>query len=329
MTNKKIYITILIATALLYHCKNSSGPSISLGSTIFNEDTLKSDMPDYYSQIKEQYEQQLHQSLKRIATQKMIEMAAKDNKQTAQEYMQSKIQAIPAPTEEELMETYQLLSAAGEIEKKSFEQQKDQIRNMIMEDRREETVAVELGKLRKKYEYKDSFEIRKDISADKARKRGEHKEGAVTIIEFSDFECPYCARSQKTTKKLRQMYGDKIQFAFYDFPLDFHKNAMYAHVAGQCIAQQSTESFWKYFDTLFVRQGQDHNSIARENIDALISTLNINNSNFKGCVNDPATRTKIEEEMKLGSSVGVRGTPAFFINGRFINGAAPLSDFVE
>lgn len=320
-------ISALLSILLFWNCNASDSPSISVGSHTFNEQTIKSENPDFYAQLKEQFNQQMYHSLKRAATEKLIEMAAQENDQTAKEYMQTRMQSVKPPTDDEIKESYDELKGLGSIANQSYAQLKDQLGNVLLEEKREEVIAVEIGKLRKKYGYKDSFEIRKDISAKDARIRGD-KDASITIIEFSDFECPYCARTQKTTRKLRKMYGSKIQFAFYDFPLNFHKNAMYAHIAGQCIAKQSINSYWKYFDILFARQQFDRTAIKKSNVDQLAQSLNLNNMKYNTCVLDPTTKSTVEKEMALGSSVGVRGTPAFFINGRFINGAAPLSDFV-
>lgn len=321
-----ITINILLISGFLTAC-NKEGPSISVGSHTLNESTIKSEMPDFYKQVKAQYNQQLYQYLKRMATQKLIELEAAEKSQKPKEYMNALINKIPRPTEAEIAEGYEELNSTGQSQGKALAEIRDQVIGYVMNHKREITVARELGRLRKKYNYKDSTEVRQQVSIDGAAVRG-NPDAKVTIIEFSDYECPYCAKSQATTRKLRKMYGDKLRFAFRNFPLDFHKNATYAHRTGICIYKQSPDKYWTYFDTLFARQLTDRSAIAGQKVKQLAASVGANMQSLTACIDDPATQEQITSEMKMGSEAGVSGTPAFFINGRFINGAVPLGEFV-
>jgi protein-disulfide isomerase len=143
----------------------------------------------------------------------------------------------------------------------------------------------------------------------------------ITIIEFSDFECPYCQRSQSVTKSLRAKYKDQIKWVFRDFPLSFHQNAMFAHIAANCVGKQG--KYWDIFDKLFQNTG----SLNREKVLQLVSDMNIDMKKFEECTKDPEVEREVHSDIADGQEVGVNGTPAFFINGIMIEGAQPITSF--
>jgi len=143
----------------------------------------------------------------------------------------------------------------------------------------------------------------------------------ITVIEFSDFECPYCQRSQNITKNLRAKYKDQIKWVFRDFPLSFHQNAMFAHIAANCVGKQG--KYWDIFDKLFQNTG----SLNREKVLQLVSDMNIDMKKFEECTKDPEVEREVHSDIADGQEVGVNGTPAFFINGIMIEGAQPITSF--
>jgi protein-disulfide isomerase len=147
------------------------------------------------------------------------------------------------------------------------------------------------------------------------------KNSKVTIIEFSDFECPYCQRSQSVGKSLREKYKDKIRWVFRDFPLSFHQNAMFAHIAANCANKQG--KYWELFDVLFQNTG----SLEKANVLKFASDLHLDMKSFEECTNDSSILSEIQSDITEGQELGVNGTPAFFINGIMIEGAQPLSAF--
>jgi protein-disulfide isomerase len=147
------------------------------------------------------------------------------------------------------------------------------------------------------------------------------KNSKVTIIEFSDFECPYCQRSQTVSKSLREKYKDKIRWVFRDFPLSFHQNSMFAHIAANCANKQG--KYWELFNILFQNTG----SLEKANVLKFASDLHLDMKSFEECTNDSSILSEIQEDINEGQELGVNGTPAFFINGIMIEGAQPLSAF--
>ncbi|MGY0614485.1 thioredoxin domain-containing protein [Vibrio sp. FJH11] len=142
------------------------------------------------------------------------------------------------------------------------------------------------------------------------------KEAKIAIIEFSDFQCPYCKRfTDDAFKQIKENFIDtgKVQYVARDFPLNFHPQAMPAAIAATCSLKQ--DSYWPMRDMLFNNVKQ----LGDEFYQKAATDLSLNMDAFSNCLKDPAVADKIKEDMALGQSLGVRGTPSFLI-GRVENG---------
>ena len=146
----------------------------------------------------------------------------------------------------------------------------------------------------------------------------------VKIFEFSDFQCPYCNRGAQSINQVVQKYGDKVQVVFKAFPLPFHKEAEPAHRAALAAGKQG--KFWEMHDKLFANQAALKQP---ETLDKYAVELGLNMAKFKADMESDWAKKQVQDEMKEGQAVGVRGTPAFFVNGNRIVGAQPASKFEE
>jgi protein-disulfide isomerase len=144
---------------------------------------------------------------------------------------------------------------------------------------------------------------------------------AVTVVEFSDFQCPYCRSAETPVKQLTAKYGDKIKLVYIDFPLGFHEHAMDAARAAQCAAGQ--DKFWQFHDALFA----DQSKLAPADLKATAAKLGLDSKKFDACYDHQAPDGAIRSEQAQGQSLGVTGTPTFFINGRQLVGAQPVDKF--
>lgn len=140
----------------------------------------------------------------------------------------------------------------------------------------------------------------------------------VTIVEFSDFECPFSQLQQIRLKQLIENYPDKVRLVFKHFPLTRHKNAFMSSKAAFCAQQQS--QFWDFHFSLF-RKGQD---LSLPALNQLAIDLGLDEDLFTGCMNNSKTEDRINEDIQTGLDVGVTGTPAFYINGKKIESPAGL-----
>lgn len=151
-----------------------------------------------------------------------------------------------------------------------------------------------------------------------------NKDAKVTIIEYSDFECPYCSRNFETMEQIKKTYGDKIKVAYRHFPLDFHQNAHPAAKASECAADQG--KFWEMHAKIFSNQS----SLATAGIFVTwAKELGLNEATFTQCFNGATKDALIQEMQTMGMTDGVQGTPAVFINDKFVSGAYPYEYFAQ
>ena len=143
----------------------------------------------------------------------------------------------------------------------------------------------------------------------------------VTIIEFSDFECPFCARHYENThKQLIDTYGDKIRLVFKHFPLPFHGNAKPAGVAAQCAHREG--KFWPMHDVVF----ENFRSLGKVDLLKYGKGLGLG-ATWASCFENNEALAEVEADLEDGRVAGVRGTPTFLINGQIVPGAMPFERF--
>ncbi|MEY4513839.1 MAG: hypothetical protein RLZZ450_5961, partial [Pseudomonadota bacterium] len=148
----------------------------------------------------------------------------------------------------------------------------------------------------------------------------------VTIVAFSDFECPFCSRVVPTIEQLEKDYGNKIRVVWRNQPLPFHSSAMpAAQAAMEAFAQGKSEKFWKMHDTLF----QNQKALSRADLEKYAGDVGLDVAKFKAALDGNKHDAAIKADMELGANVGARGTPSFFINGRSLRGAQPVDKFKE
>lgn len=147
----------------------------------------------------------------------------------------------------------------------------------------------------------------------------------VTIVEFSDFQCPFCAKGADILKQIKKKYGNKVKVVFKNFPLPFHNHAEQAAVAGLCVNEQGSEYFWKMHDEMFAHQ----DSLDPEGLKGLAKKVGVKADAFEKCLAENKTLPQVQADMAEGRQIKVKSTPTFFINGQLINGAQPIEVFNE
>jgi protein-disulfide isomerase len=143
----------------------------------------------------------------------------------------------------------------------------------------------------------------------------------VTIVEWSDFECPFCGRVVPTLQKIKETYGQDVRVVFRQQPLSFHPNAKLAAEASLAAHEQGR--FWQYHDKLFANQ----KALGRANLEQYAQELGLDVAKFKAALDSGKFRKQVEADSAAGSAVGANGTPTFFINGREFVGAQPFESF--
>jgi len=162
-----------------------------------------------------------------------------------------------------------------------------------------------------------------EVSIDDDAVKGD-KDAPITIVEFSDFECPYCKRYvDGAYKEIVSKYIEtgKVKYVFRDFPLSFHQNAMPAAIASECIREEGGDTaYWKMHDKMF----EKNTTLTSDNLKSWAKEIGYD---ITKCLDEKKYTDEVNADMKAGQSYGVKGTPAFFINGKLLSGAQPFTAF--
>jgi protein-disulfide isomerase len=154
---------------------------------------------------------------------------------------------------------------------------------------------------------------------------GDHVRGNlqadITLVEFSDFECPFCSRFHPTAQQALTEYGNDIRWVYKHFPLDsIHPQARPASEASECVWEQKGDAgFWEFADAMFENQGL----LSSSYYVAVATDIGVNVSQFENCVSQRTYQDKVEQQYQQGLQAGVAGTPGSFVNGIPVRGAVP------
>jgi protein-disulfide isomerase len=150
----------------------------------------------------------------------------------------------------------------------------------------------------------------------------------VVIVEYSDFQCPFCSKGYSTIEKqVLTNYGDKVKFYYKSYPLPFHPWARPAAIAAECAKEQKPEAFWKLYSSFFENQAQITPDNLKEKATGYLQGTGIDMAKWNDCFDNKKSEPQVNAQMAEGTSVGVRGTPGFIINGRLVSGAQPYESF--
>jgi protein-disulfide isomerase len=142
----------------------------------------------------------------------------------------------------------------------------------------------------------------------------------VTIVEFSDFQCPFCSRAANAVHEVKAKYGDKVHFVFRQFPLSFHQNA---HISAEAsLAAHAQGKFWEFHDKMFANQSK----LDRESLEGYAKELGLNVATFKKALDDKTYAATVDSETKLGEEVAVDGTPTMFLNGKRVSNPTDVAE---
>ena len=147
----------------------------------------------------------------------------------------------------------------------------------------------------------------------------------VTIFEFSDFECQYCAGGAKTVAELKKKYGNKLRFVFKHFPLAFHRFALGTAEASMCVNDQGSDLFWKFHNEVFAHQEK----LDADSLEGYAKKVGAKIEDYKECVAAKRFASVVQNELNYAQRKGVRSTPSFFVNGQPAPSGAQMKDFDE
>ncbi|MGE0638993.1 MAG: thioredoxin domain-containing protein [Thermoanaerobaculia bacterium] len=283
---------------------------------------LEETMAPQLARLDQQRQQLLEQGLDRMIEQKLMETEAAARGIDVLALQQTEIQAkIGEVSDEEVNTWYQ--QNQQRVQGRPLEQIAPQIKQFLGQQRGQEVKDDFMKTLRAKYKTRILMDVPR-VEVAEASSPAKGPAGApITIIEFSDFQCPFCSRVNPTIAKVRETYGDKIRVVFRQFPLSIHPQAPKAAEASLCANEQG--KFWEMHDALFAEQQK----LAVPDLKAKAGSLGLDQAKFDACLDGGAMASTIARDMADGQKAGVSGTPAMFVNGRFINGAVPYEDLAK
>ncbi len=258
--------------------------------------------------------------LEELLRQRVVEAEAKKHGLTVDQlYIQEVDSKIPAPSEGEVAAYYQGVKSQF---KNPFEQVKAQLRTNLKALETKQARQDYAESLRAKTEVTVLLRQPKvEVAADPARLRGDPK-APITIVEFADFQCPYCKQTEATLNDLLKKYPGQVNLSFRDFPLgSIHANAQKASEAARCAGKQN--KYWQFHDALFASQA----ALDEAGLNVIAQNLALNVPAFQSCVASGEYKTQVSRDLEDGKKAGISSTPGFFVNGVFLSGAQPETAF--
>jgi protein-disulfide isomerase len=229
---------------------------------------------------------------------------------------------IGSPSDADVQKVYDQNKA--QLGGQTLEQVKPRIVEYLSGQQSEARKQAFIDELKKKY--KTTVALRPpmvDVATAGRPERGGGTKAPVTIIEFSDYQCPFCKRAESVVDQVMKTYGEKIRLVFRDYPLPMHPLARPAAEAANCANAQG--KFWEYHAKLF----QNQSALGDDKLKEYAKDLGLDQTKFDQCLAAKPFKAAIDKDVEDGSKVGVNGTPAFFINGRMLSGAQPFEKFKE
>jgi protein-disulfide isomerase len=267
------------------------------------------------------YYQAQTRALNDLIDKKLLEQKAKSEHITLEQLIDRDIKSqVKDPTEDQMKVYYEGLET-----EQPFEAVRGKILEKIRELRTNKAQAAYVAALRTQSTvYVTLAPPRTNVDTANAPSIGP-KDATVTVVEFADYECPYCQKVAPAMKQLQADLGNRVIFAYKDFPLPMHARAEKAAEASRCAGEQG--KFWEFHDELYTTKELDLNELKEH-----AKSLKLDEAKFDQCLESGAEAAVVERDRKEGIKLGITGTPSFFINGHFLSGAldyASLRQIVE
>ena len=289
------------------------------GQPIYDDDLLPYVQGQLFQFRLQEYEVK-SKALENLVNQKLLEAEARKRGSTTETILQQEVDSkVPEPADSELQALY---IVQKEQVGKPFNDVKPQLQRLLKQARVQQARQDYYKHLREQAGVSILLQKPKvEVAYDPTRLRGNPK-APVVIIEFSDFQCPYCQSVESTLKSILAKYQGQVSLAYRDLPLrDIHPQAQLAAEASRCAGEQG--KFWEYHDLLFVNQ----NKLLREGLVEQAHNLKLDEKQFDSCLSSGKYKTQIEQDLQLGLRAGLTGTPGFFINGNMLSGNLPQETF--
>ena len=297
-------------------------PVATVDGQIISDEDLAASVQGQLMPLRNQEYEIKKKALDNLIEQKLLEAAAKKQGLTTEKLLVQEVDLkVPDPSDAEIEGYY--LAQRERLNSPLDDTLKNQLRLSVKQAKTRQLREDYMKRL-----HSDSNVAillappRVQVGYDPKRLRGNPK-APVMIVEFSDYQCPYCQRAEATLKEVLAKYGDKVSLAYRDFPLtQIHSQAEIAAEASRCALEQG--KFWEYHDQLFAAPKLDKDALVE-----YARNLKLDHKQFGSCLTSEKYKAEIEKDSDEGKKAGVQGTPGFFINGVTLSGAQPQDEFTR
>jgi protein-disulfide isomerase len=324
----KVHLCLFVAVLLMPICSlaQSSGAAKStetlatVGGQPVTEDDLLPSIASKLISLRNLEYQMKKQALDNLIDQRLLEAEAKKKGISADKLLEQEVDTkVGEPTDAELNAYY--LAQKAELNR-PFNDVKAQVEPSLRQAKVQQARQAFYAHLREQAKVVVLLSPpRVEVGFDPARVRGNPK-AKVMIVEFSDFQCPYCGGVQATLQSVLAKHPDTVALAYRDMPMSkIHPFARKAAEAARCAGEQ--RKFWEYHDLLFA----DQSKLNQDGLMDKARTLKLDEQQFESCLSGEKFKAQIQQDSQDGMRAGVSGTPGFFINGIFMSGSQPESAF--
>ncbi len=269
-------------------------------------------------QARYQYYMNQRKALDQLIDDKLIDMEASRRHLSTDQLLKTIVyKDIKDPTEDQLQVYYE-----GMESNESYEAVHDRVLEHIRELRRDKARAAFVKQLRSDASVQVLLAPPfADVDLKEAYFHGS-KNSPVTLVEFADYECPYCQKITPEMQKLEKEYGDRLAVVYKDFPLPMHRSSQKAAEAARCAGEQG--KFWEYHDVLFYSK-----QLQVDDLKAHARVLKLDGDRFDKCLDEGTEAEAVKKSLGEAQKLGLTGTPSFFVNGHFFSGAADYTILKE
>jgi protein-disulfide isomerase len=309
------------ASASMDAAASDASPAAIVGGETITMGDLDRAAANQLTKIRQQEYDTRKNVLQQLINEKLIAQEAAARNVSSEELVKQEVDAkAPAATDAEAQQYYDRMK--GRMAGKTFEEVKGElVKNLTMQKQVERRTQF-TNELAAKANVKTLLDPpRSTITVQKEIPSIGPADAPIQIVEWSDYQCPFCKRAHPTVEQVLTEYKDKVRFTYVDYPLSFHKQAWPASVAVHCASDQN--KYWEYHKNLMEVQGD----LSAADLNKRATDLGLDAAAFGTCLDSKKFDTRIQTSFNDGASLGVTGTPAFFINGRMLVGAQPIEAF--
>jgi protein-disulfide isomerase len=312
---------VLAAAMLLAPVLCAAEPVATVAGTPISREDLEKHVKPKLIEIDNQRYEALSEGLDEMISEQLMEKEAKSRNVTTEQLVATEITAkIPDPSDAEIQKVYDANKA--QLQGQTLDQVKPRIVEFLKQQGGAERQQAFIEELKKKYPTTVALKPPVVNVATAGRPEMGAANAPVTIIAFSDYECPYCKRAHTVVDEVMKKYDGKVKLVYRDYPLPFHEHARPAAEAANCANAQG--KFWPYHQKLWAAS-----DLSTDKLKAMAGEVGLDQQKFDDCLAKAQFKADIDKDIADGSAVGVTGTPAFFINGRMLSGAQPFEKFKE